>query len=299
MSAIHNVTTAGSGVMGSQVAWQFAFHGKDVTVYDAFDAGLEKGKTFHEQFGQEFIAKRGATEAEVQAAHGRLTYTSDLNRAVSRAELIVEQIPEHLELKREFWGKVSEAAPEEAIFCSNCSTLLPSDIQVAVSKRPERFLSFHFCVKVWESNIGEIMLTPTTDEKYWKQVIEFAREVGLVPVPIRKEQLGYVLNSLLVPFTIDALKLAAKGVADAATIDRVWRICMANVGPMEMADKMGIKTLEGRFRDFAEESGDPEMMQMVDYLKKEYVDKGKFGTTTGEGFYTYPEPEFEKDDFLS
>jgi len=297
MSSIHNVTTAGAGTMGSQVAWQFAFHGKNVTVYDAFEEGIAKGREFHDAFAREFVEQRGASDQEVEAAKNRITYTTDLEQAVADADLVVEQIPEVMALKQEFWTKVSKAAPATAILCTNTSTMLPSDIGADV-ERPERFLSFHFCVKVWEANVGEIMMTSKTEEKYFDEVVEFAGEVGLVAVPIKKEQLGYVLNSLLVPFTIDALKLAAKGIADAPTIDRTWRICMGRVGPMEMADKMGLKTLENRFRVMAEEAGDAELLLVADYLKTEYVDKGRLGITTGEGFYTYPNPEFAREDFL-
>lgn len=298
MRTVQNITTAGAGVMGSQVAWMAAWHGKTVAVYDAFDAGLEKGKGFHAQYAQHFLDRRGATPAQVRAAQGRLRYTSDLADALQGAELVIEQVPENLEIKKDFWAKVSQLASAQTIFCTNTSSLLPSAIAPAVA-HPERFLTLHFCVDVWEANVGEVMLTPQTDPKYLDIVCAFARQMGLVPVPIRKEQPGYVLNSLLIPWGVCALALLKDGIATPATIDRVWRICMdAEIGPLQMIDKAGLNVMHHVVQNAAE-AGDHHMAEIARMLKTQYLDKGRAGALAGAGFYDYPNPAFEQKDFLA
>ena len=101
------ITTAGAGTMGSQVAWQMAFHGKQVTVYDAIPAGLENGKAFHREYAELFIEHRGATEQQIDDTFDRLTYTTDLADAVSDADLISESVPESTAIKESFWREAS------------------------------------------------------------------------------------------------------------------------------------------------------------------------------------------------
>ena len=104
------ITCAGAGTMGSQVAWQMAFHGKRVTVYDAIPAGLERGKAFHREYAELFARHRGATEQQIADSFERLTYTTDLSTAVSEADLISESVPESMAIKESFWRDASRHA---------------------------------------------------------------------------------------------------------------------------------------------------------------------------------------------
>jgi 3-hydroxyacyl-CoA dehydrogenase len=116
------ITTAGAGTMGSQVAWQMAFHGKRVTVYDAIPAGLEQGKAFHRQYAEHFLTQRGATRAQIDDTFARITYTGDLAEAVRDADLISESVPETMAIKESFWRGASEHAPPRTVFTTNTST---------------------------------------------------------------------------------------------------------------------------------------------------------------------------------
>ena len=200
------ITTAGAGTMGSQVAWQMAFHGKHVTVYDAIPAGLEKGKAFHREYAEHFIKQRGATRKQIDDTFARLTYTTDLAAAVRDADLISESVPESMAIKESFWREASRHAPARTVFTTNTSTLPPSALAGFVD-RPQKFLALHFAIGVWDSNIGEVMGHPGTDPAVFERVLTFAEEIGLVPIPIRKEQNGYIINSLLVPWCTAALDL--------------------------------------------------------------------------------------------
>ena len=116
---IQNVTIAGGGTLGSQIAWQTAFHGFNVTVYDAFDKGLENSKTLHKQFADLFLNQRGATEKEIDDTFGRLNYTTDLRYAVKNADIISESVPENVEIKTSFYNELSKLAPEKTIFTTS------------------------------------------------------------------------------------------------------------------------------------------------------------------------------------
>src|SRR5262245_60290214 len=126
MMTFTKITTAGAGTMGSQVAWQMAFHGKDVIVYDSVPAGLEKGKAFHRGYAELFIKQRGATRRQIDETFARLTYTTDLVSAVRDADLISESVPESLAVKESFWREVSRHAPTHTVFTTNTSTLPPT-----------------------------------------------------------------------------------------------------------------------------------------------------------------------------
>lgn len=297
MTSISNVMTAGAGVMGSQVSWMAAWHGKNVAVYDAFEQGLEQGKSFHEAYGKHFMEKRGATQDDVDGAMSRLRYTTDMADALKDADLVIEQVPEDMEIKQGFWKKASELAPEKAIFCTNTSTLRPSDV-MSVVDRPAKSTTLHFCVDVWEANIGEVMMISGTSEETFDTVCEYAKEMGLVPIVIREEQPGYVLNSLFLPFIGASLDLLRRGICTPQNLDRTWRICMdSNVGPAQMIDKMGMNVCYNVAKGLGD-AGDENMAAIAYYLKTEFIDKGKTGEMGGEGFYKYPNPEFVDNDFL-
>jgi len=153
------ITTAGAGTMGSQVAWQMAFHGKHVTVYDAIPAGLEKGKAFHREYADHFVKRRGATPKQIDDTFARITYATDLAEAVRDADLISESVPEAMAIKESFWREASRHAPARTVFTTNTSTLTPSALAGFVD-RPQKFLALHFAIGVWDSNIGEVMGTP-------------------------------------------------------------------------------------------------------------------------------------------
>jgi len=171
------ITCAGAGTMGSQVAWQMAFHGKRVTVYDAIPAGLEKGKAFHREYADLFTEHRGATEQQIADTFERLTYSTDLSAAVSDADLISDSVPESMDIKESFWADASRHAPPRTVFTTNTSTLTPSQL-VHFADRPKKFLALHFAIGVWDSNIGEVMGHLGTDREVFENVLTFAHEIG-------------------------------------------------------------------------------------------------------------------------
>jgi 3-hydroxyacyl-CoA dehydrogenase len=296
--AFTNVTTAGAGTMGSQVAWQMAFHGKQVTVYDAIPEGLEKGKAFHHEYAEHFIAQRGATRAQIDDTFARLSYTTDLPTAVGHADLISESVPESLAIKESFWRAASAHAPARTVFTTNTSTLAPSAL-VDFVDRPNQFLALHFAIGVWESNIGEVMGHPGTDPAVFDELLTFADEIGLVPIPIRKEQSGYIINSLLVPWCNAALDLLVRGVSDAHSIDRTWMITMrTGLGPCGMMDRMGLGVVHHVAKLIGETDSNEQALESARYLDEQFIQLGHVGVASGQGFYSYPDPAFAEPGFI-
>lgn len=294
-----NVTIAGSGVLGSQIAYQTAFKGFDVTVYDINDAAIEASKERIAKLQENYKKDLNASDEEVKAAYGRMAFQTDLAAAVADADLVIEAIPEVVAIKTEFYTNLGKVAPEKTIFATNSSTLLPSQFADATG-RPEKFLALHFANTIWLNNTAEIMKHAGTDMQVFDDVVEFAKAIGMVALPLHKEQPGYILNSLLVPLLDAAELLLVNEVSDAETIDKTWMIATkAPMGPFAILDIVGINTAYNIVSAKAEATGREDYQKLAAMLKTEYIDQGKLGKATGEGFYKYPNPNYLNPDFLN
>lgn len=284
MARFTNITVLGTGVLGSQIAYQAAFSGFHVTAYDISDAVLEKAAQRSSALADTYDRSvAGASNGKAERALDNITYSSDLGEAVIDADLVIEAIPEILDLKRATYAALSGLAPSKTIFATNSSTLLPSDLMESTG-RPDRFLALHFANELWIHNTAEIMGTAKTDPAVYASVVEFARDIGMVPIELKKEKAGYVLNSLLVPFLDAAAELLVDGIADPETIDKTWRIATgAPAGPFQIYDVVGLTTAYN-----ISLAGGQKQREFADYLKSNYLDQGKLGVATGEGFYRYP-----------
>jgi 3-hydroxybutyryl-CoA dehydrogenase len=279
-SPFSRVTVLGLGVLGAQIALQTAAHGVEVTGYDIDADTLAAGRGRLEAFARAAAHDVPDPEAYL-GAPDRIRLTSDLAEAVGQADLVIEAVTEKVEVKRAVWAAVGAAAPAATVFATNSSSLLPSAIADATG-RPERFLALHFANHIWRQNTAEIMGSPATDPAVADLVQEFAVAIGMVPIRLHKEQPGYVLNSLLIPLLGAAAELLVKGVADPETIDATWRTATgAPAGPFQIYDVVGLRTA------YAIASTDPRSAVWAAYLKEHYLDHGRFGVESGEGFYRY------------
>lgn len=279
---IRNVTVIGAGVLGVQIALQAARHGFDVIAQDVSDEAVARAEGAVAQIAAQMQADLDLPADEMTAARARLTLTSDLEKAVEAADLIIEAVPEDPEIKRDLYAKLARLAPESTIFATNSSTLLPSALAEATG-RPTRFLALHFANRIWLHNVAEIMGHPGTDPAVRDEVTAFARAIGMEPIVLDKEQPGYVLNSMLVPFLQSASALWVDGVAQPEDIDKIWRIATgAPMGPFQIYDVVGLNTAW-----HISAAGDAKAQAFAQRLKSEFLDKGKLGMSSGEGFYRY------------
>lgn len=296
---IKNVMIAGGGTLGSQVAWQTAFHGFNVTVYDAFDKGIEMSKNYHKEFSDLFLNKRGASKKEIEETNSRLSYTTNMEEAVKDADILNESIPEDVELKKKFYSDIGKIAPEKTIFTTNTSSTLPSQYATE-SGRPGKLLGLHFATGgIWDTNIGEVMAHKDTDMKVFDEVVEFARAIGMVAIPIKKEVPGFLFNTIFIPFLIGGIDLVMNDIASPEYIDKTWVIgSKSTYGPCTFVDIVGMRTIYHGLKSLAIAHNDETFNDRAAWIKENFIDKGKMGKDSGEGFYKYPNPKFESEDFL-
>lgn len=286
MSAIKNVTVLGTGVLGSQIAFQTAFHGFTVIAYDTNAEAIAQAKARFTLLAQTYIDEHvaGAADGGSAAALAHISYSFELGDAVKDADLVIEVVPENLDIKRALYTELAKLAPPKTIFATNSSTLLPSALK-DFTGRPDRFIALHYANRVWLHNTAEIMGTTATAPAVVRTIVDFATATGMVPIEIKKEHAGYLLNSLLVPLLSAAGDLLVDGIAEPDMVDKTWRIGTgAPLGPFQIFDIVGLSTAY----NISAMNPDPKRQAFAKLLKERYLDLGKLGTSTGEGFYSYP-----------
>ena len=298
-SNLNRLAMVGAGTLGGQIAWHSAFKGKTVTVYDISDEGLKNCRKTQTGYAEIYKKDLGASDADIEATWSRLAYTTDLAEAAKTADIVIEAVPEVPDIKIDVYEKLAPLMQEHAILATNSSTLLPS-MFAAKTGRPDRYAALHFANLIWALNLAEIMGTPQTSDDTLNRLTAYAIEIGMVPIPISKEQNGYVCNSLLVPIFQAAQSLVTKGVADAETVDRTYMIMNrgCTMGPCGVMDVVGIPLVQGIFSYWGEQLGNQEMLDNAAYLKEHFVDKGLTGIHSGRGHYQYPNPSYQQPGFI-
>ncbi|HOO47441.1 MAG TPA: 3-hydroxyacyl-CoA dehydrogenase NAD-binding domain-containing protein, partial [Deltaproteobacteria bacterium] len=226
----------------------------------------------------------------------RIRYTSNPGEAADEADLISESVPEDPEIKGRVFAQFNELCPARTIFTTNTSYLVPS-MFAAASGRPERLISLHFH-DLRASNVVDVMPHPGTAPEVTQTVSDFAESIGQIVIMLKRENNGYVFNTMLSSLTFSAMTLASKNVASIEDIDRAWMgITHMPIGPFGIMDQVGLKTVWTITDYWAKKMNDPSALANADFVKK-YVDKGWLGAKTRQGFYTYPFPSYSKDGFL-
>jgi len=308
------IVLIGGGVLGSQIAYQSAYKGFDVTIWLRSEASIERARPKLERLHRIYVAEltaaktskgpyspglldngRTYTEAELDeriAAADRalkeIRLVTDLSEALKDADLVIEALAENLEQKIEFYQKAAPLLEEKTILATNSSTLLPSAM-AEYTGRPEKFLALHFANDIWRGNTAEVMGHAGTDQAMYDEVVAFAEAISMVPLKLKKEKDGYILNSMLVPFLMAAQSLWADDVADVEMIDKTWEMATgAPNGPFRILDVVGLTTAYNILTNLPQ-AADPTTIygRMAKRLKEEYIDQGKLGISTGEGFYKY------------
>lgn len=314
---IKKVTIAGGGVLGAQIAYATAFHGYDVTIWGRRDDSIDRIKPridrLQEIYKKEleiapsyigeknpnyprsfFSSKEEITEEKIselkdvnEKVYKGFTYTTDLKEAFGDSDLVIEAIAEVVDQKKDFYKKIAPFLKDEAILVTNSSTLLPSMFR-EYTGREEKFLSLHFANNIHRQNLAEVMRHDRTSDEAFEAVVEFARSIGMYPAVVKKEQPGYILNSILVPLIGAGLTLYGNDVADPVDIDMDWKIGTGSPkGPFEIIDIVGITTVVNilSLNPASQDSNTPIGKAFIKL--KEMADKGLKGVETGQGFYKY------------
>ena len=291
---IQNVTIIGAGTLGSQIAFQSALKGMHVAAYDPQIAVAEQRLA---ALAAPYARDVQLPQAEFDQALATIQVTDDLAAAVADADLVIEAIPEAVEIKAKMYSELMKVLPAKTIVASNSSTMMPSQL-VQYVDRPAQFLHIHFANQIWKYNVAEIVGTSVTDPIVFDEAVAFAKAIGMVPITMHKEYPGYILNALLVPLLNAALAVWAKGIADPHLVDKDWMISTgAPLGPFMILDVVGLRTPYQIEMNSYQQTGNPDAKLIADKLK-EMIDVGQTGRESGQGFYHYPNPEFLAPDFL-
>ncbi len=314
---IKKITVAGGGVLGAQIAYAAAFHGFDVTIWGRSEGSIERAKprvnkvyqTYTKELefapryiGAEFpnyprsffadvkeinLEKIEELKKNNEKAYKDLKYTVDLEEAFADCDLVIEAIAEKVDEKRSFYEKIKDILKDDAILASNSSTFMPSMLK-DFTGREERYLHLHFANNIHRQNLAEVMRHDRTSDEAFDAVVEFARSIGMYPALIKKEQPGYILNSILVPVINAGLTLYGNDVADPVDIDMDWKIGTGSPkGPFEIIDIVGLTTVINILSNnpASNDSSTPIGKAMIKL--KEMADKGHIGIESGQGFYKY------------
>lgn len=320
MTNFKKIVVAGGGVLGSQIAYQAAYCGFDVTIWLRSEGSIGRcqpkldnlKKTYIDALnlmadpvkgeanwcpGLAEMGKFDLDECLKKVENINVKLELDMAKAVKDADLVIESMAENADDKIKFYATLAPLLDEKTVVVTNSSTLLPSAF-AKYTGRPDKYLSMHFANSIWKNNVAEIMVQDKTDKKYFDMICEFANEIRMLALPVLKEKSGYLLNSMLVPFLLSGLDLYANGISDPESIDLAWtKGTGAPKGPFKIFDTVGLTTalnivdqyqkVPGLFKPMLSKMMMPYNFKGMKAILEKYIAEGKLGMSSGEGFYKY------------
>ncbi len=320
MTNFKKVVVAGGGVLGSQIAYQCAYSGFDVTIWLRSEGSIDRCKPKLDNLKKTYLdalnLMNDSKKANENWCPGLADFDNfdykecvekvnnidiklelDMKKAFEGADLLIESMAENKEDKITFYEKMAPLLDEKTVVVTNSSTLLPS-MFAKYTGREDKYLSMHFANSIWKNNVAEIMVQSKTDKKYFNEICEFANEIRMLALPVLKEKSGYLLNSMLVPFLLSGLDLYANGISDPESIDLAWKKGTgAPKGPFEIFDTVGLNTalnivdqyqkVPGLLKPLLSKMMLPYNFKAMKEILEKYIAEGKLGRSAGEGFYKY------------
>src|SRR2546422_6183110 len=283
MTDIKRVGVLGSGLMGSGIAQVAAAAGYDTTVRDVSQQVWDKARAGIEKSLAKFVEKGKLAAADRDATLKRLRFTTT-TADLKTCDIVVEAVTEDLELKNALWKELDALCPPQTIFASNTSSLKIAAMSAA-TKRGDRFVGLHFFNPVPLMPLVEVVRTVTTSDAAFARAFAFAKSLGKEAVAA-KDNSGFIVNLLLVPYLLDAIRAVEHGVATIPDIDKAMQLgCGYPMGPLTLLDFVGLDTTyriaEIMFTEYREQKYAPPP------LLKRMVTAGLMGRKSGKGFYDY------------
>jgi 3-hydroxybutyryl-CoA dehydrogenase len=283
---IEKIGVVGCGLMGSGIAQVAAQAGCQVAVREVSSQLVDKGLQSIEKNLQRLVEKGTLSAADRDQIRGRLRGTTDLDD-LKDSDLVIEAIIEQLPAKRELWTALDKICPKHTVFASNTSSLSITEM-ATFTQRPDRFLGLHFFNPVPVMKLVEVIRTIATDAKVDEEAVALAGRLGKIPVRTT-DRTGFIVNRLLVPFLLDAVRALEEGVGSIEDIDNSMKLgCGHPMGPLTLLDFVGNDTTyyiaNIMFDEFKEKRFAPPP------LLKRMVLMGWNGRKAGRGFYDYGDP---------
>jgi len=290
-----HVTIVGAGVQGSMLAYRCAVNGKRVAVFDLDRAALDRAHEKIDRWLAEFLAAGRLSEVRAQQAAAGLTYCDDLADALAGAELVIENVPERIELKQAVWEGIDALAPPGALLTTNSSSLRASEIGERVARKQLTF-NVNFMTPT-EDDLVEVMWNAQTSEAAKAAALAFLESIGCIPTVTHREIKGFSLNRVWRAMKKECLKLWAEGYIEPGDLDRAFMLEWGTgIGPFGLMDKVGLDVVRDIELSYYRESGDA--TDLPPQALEDKVAAGELGEKTGRGFYAYPHPAYERPGWL-
>ena len=267
----------GSGTIGSRIALMLASSGGEVRLYDPNADQLEVARRYVEAELPRVVAGRSGD------LPGRLVLSRTVQAAVADTWMVVEAIPERLDLKRKMFGDLDRLAPEDAILASNSSSYPTSQFIDAVS-RPDRVANTHYYGGLPEVNVVEVMSCGKTTDEVIARLFERLPAYGLLPFHVIKESVGFIFNRIWAAIKRESLAVVAEGVSTPQVVDQLYQSVMGSLGPFRSMDKVGLDVVLDIEEHYA--AVRPGIPAEPRQLLKRYIEQGRLGIKSGKGFYS-------------
>ena len=291
---VRNVAVIGAGTMGSGIAQVCAQTGWETKLYDAFSDSLDRGFSTINEFWMKGISRGKNSEDEVKSWSKNLHRSENLEDALEGVDLVIEAVPEKIDLKRSIFAQIERYAPEDAILATNTSGLRISEIASA-TKCPERVVGMHFFNPVPLMELLEIIEHDLVSGETLEKAKEIGEAMGKTTI-IVGDIPGFATSRLGVVLGNEAIRMLAEGVASASDIDTAMKLGYRHpMGPLELSDLVGLDVRRDILRNLAESFEDPSYLPHP--LLDKLVDSGDLGRKTGRGIYVWTnEGKSERDD---
>lgn len=281
---IERVGVLGAGIMGAGIAQVAAQVGLEVKMQDIEDRFIENGMNTIKQSLGRIVKKEKITQSDADAAVARIKGLTDLIESVKDVDIVIEAIPENMALKKETFTTIDKVCPDNVIFASNTSGLSITEM-ASVTKRADRFVGMHFFNPVSMMQLVEIVKGYDTSEETVSVIRELAAKMGKTSILVNDTP-GFATSRLIGVLQNEAIHAFAEGIASAEDIDLGMKLGMNHpMGPLELADFVGLDTLLHVMENLYEEYGDPKYRPPL--LLRQMVRAGHLGRKTGKGFYDY------------
>jgi len=282
---VKNLCVVGAGNMGHQISLQCALSGYKVVCTDVIPAVLEKAEKFVDSYLGGRVQKGKMTEEAAKTARGNISFTGDLKVAAGKADVVIEAVLERIDLKRKIFADLDKIAPAGAILATNSSFIVSSRIASATN-RPSQVCNLHFFNPALVMKLVEVVQGPHVSDETAQCMMAFCLKIDKVPILIKKEVDGFVLNRIFAVLQKEALWMLEIGVATFEDIDKACVYGAGHpMGPFRLNDLTGIDLTYDVCMGHFLETGNPADLPSPSIVKR--YTEGKFGQKTGEGWYSY------------